>query len=110
MEPYCKVLVNPLALAGSTGLEVCGPGAGQDFPLGIPHCICSWHHSHLYTCPEDVPEHPPTSFSMRHPELQSNPSHYKREYYCASNNSEDSAHYYVEVICSFTALNNQMYD
>lgn len=92
------------ALAGSTGLEVCGSGAGQDLSVGIPHCICAWHHPHLYTCSDDVPEHTPTSFSMRHPELQSNPSHFKREYYCTSNIT-DSTYYYVEVICSFTALN-----
>ena len=42
-------------LSGRAGLEVRGPGVGQDLPVGLPHCVHTWNHPHLHPSPTEVP-------------------------------------------------------
>lgn len=47
--------------SGCTGLEVCGPGVGQDLPVDFPVCLSSRHHPHLHSSSADVHEDPSSS-------------------------------------------------
>lgn len=43
--------------AGCSGLEICGSGAGQDFPVGLPHSVNPGNCFNLYSCSADIPQH-----------------------------------------------------
>lgn len=52
------VSVSPtLSHSGCSGLEVCGAGAGQDFPVGLPHSVNTGDCPYLHSCSADVPQH-----------------------------------------------------
>ncbi|CAG5929112.1 unnamed protein product [Menidia menidia] len=39
------------------GLEVCGSGVGQDFPVGVPHRVHTGNRFNLHPRSADVPQH-----------------------------------------------------
>lgn len=42
--------------SGSTRLEVCGSGVGQDFPLGLSNSVNIRNSPNLHPCSADVPQ------------------------------------------------------
>lgn len=54
---FLEFFLNNFCISGRTRLEVCGSGVGQNFPLGLPHCVNIGNYPDLHPCSEDVPQH-----------------------------------------------------
>ena len=50
-----RVMILFSFLSGGAGLEVRGPGVGQDLPVGLPHRVHTRNRPHLHPSPTGVP-------------------------------------------------------